>query len=113
MFKSPKISEFRDKIVLCKLVSNVDDELNRYYDIVPVREVWAVSNVKSANVVDTTAGFRSELQYEFIIRNQPVLFDCIKWNNKVLKLVKPYYNLNPKYIVLECVENRDFPAETN
>jgi len=109
--KAPKISDFRDKIVLCKLVSTVDDELNRIYDIKTVREVWAVASVKSSNVDETDVGFRPELQYQFIVRNQDVYpCDCVKWKGKVLYLSKPYYPLNTKYIVLECTENENFPS---
>lgn len=114
MNKSPKISDFRDRITLCKFVATVDDELNRVYSIVPVREVWAVVAVKSANVVETTAGFRPELQYEIIIRNQVINgIDCIKWKDKILNLSKPNYHLNSKYIIFEAVENCEFPAENS
>lgn len=113
MFKAPRMSDFRDRIKLCKLISTVDGELNRIYSIEPVREVWAVASVKSSNVDETAAGFRPELQYQFIIRNQPITCDCVQWKGKTLYLSKPYYQLNPEYIILECTENENFPAENS
>lgn len=108
--KSPTMADFRDKITLCRLVATVDNELNRTYDCVPVQEVWAVVTVKSSNVDETSVGFRPEITYSIIIRRQNVVCDCIKWNNKVLKLVKPIYPLDTKYIQIEAVEVNGFPS---
>lgn len=108
--KSPTMADFRDKITLCRLTSTVDGELNRTYSIVPVQEVWAVVTVKSSNVEETNAGFRPETIYSIVIRRQAIVCDCIKWNGKVLKLTKPCYPLDTKYIQIEAVEVNGFPS---
>ena len=113
MANMPRIADFRDKITLCRLTSTVDSELNRVYSIVPVQEVWAVVTVKSSNVDETSAGFRPEITYSIIIRRQNVVCDCIRWNNKVLKLAKPIYPLDTKYIQIEAVEINGFPSENS
>ena len=109
--KTPKIADFREKITLCKLVPNVDEELNRSYDIVPLKTVWAVVDVKSSNVEQVASGFRPETVYSIIIRRQTILCDCIKWQDKVLLLTKPCYPLDTKYIAIEAVETNGFPSE--
>lgn len=109
--KRPKIVEFRDKITLCKFKSNVDAELNRSYDILPVKEVWAVVDVRSSNVELTTSGFRPETTYNITIRKQSVVCDCIKWKDRILKLTKPFFTVDNKYILLEAVETNGFPDD--
>ena len=109
--KAPRIADFREKITLCRLVPIVDDELNRSYDIKPVQTVWAVVDVKSSTVDETASGFRPETVYNIVIRRQEIVCDCIKWHNKVLKLTKPCYPLDTRYIQIEAVETNAFPSE--
>ena len=111
--KEPRIADFRDKITLCRLTSTVDSELNRTYNIVPVQTVWAVVTVKSSSVEETNAGFRPEITYSIVIRRQEIVCDCIMWNGKVLKLTKPVYPLDTKYIQIEAVEIDGFPAKNS
>ena len=111
--KAPKIVEFRDKITLCKLLSNVDSEMNRIQQIVPVQVVWAVVTPKSSNVETTEAGYRPEIHYEIIIRKQAIVCDCIQWNGKTLKLSEPWYPLDTKYIMLKAVETIGYPTENS
>ena len=113
MANVPRIADFRDRITLCRLTSTVDSELNRVYSIVPVQEVWAVVTVKSSNVDETAVGFRPEITYSIVIRRQAIVCDCIMWNGKVLKLSKPVYPLDTKYIQIEAVEINDFPAKVS
>lgn len=102
--KEPTIAELREKITLCRLVSTVDNELNRVETIEPVQTVWARAEVRSSNVDDTSAGTRPVIRYIFTIRNQSIQCDCVQWHGKTLYLDRPYYTLSPKYIVIEAVE---------
>ena len=56
--KTPKIADFREKVVLLKASVTVDDELNRVETVAPVKECWAAVEVKSTSIENTPAGTR-------------------------------------------------------
>lgn len=106
-----KISEFREKVTLCKANLLIDDELNRIEHIVPIKSVWSSVHVKGSVVDNTVAGIKPEITYSIIIRNQHVDFDYVRYRGKLLKLTRPYYEVDVKYIQIEAVEVDDKFAE--
>lgn len=103
--KTPvRIADFRERVTLCRLTSTVDSELNRSYSAEELKTVWAVVQVKNSTFDNTAAGFRPEVTYDIVIRAQSIECDCLKWQGKLLRLTKPWYALDTKYIAIEAVE---------
>ena len=100
----PKISEFRNKITLCRLLKTTDSELNRTETIQPTKEVWANVTVKRSNVDTTTASTRPEIHYEIVIRKQNITCDCVIYKGKTLYLTEPWYEYENKYIIIRAGE---------
>ena len=102
--RTPRVADFRDRIVLCRFATTVDSELNRIETIEPVRTTWACVTAKTSNVDPTSTGTRPEIQYEILIRKQAVTFDCIQWNGRTLRLTEPWYPIENKYILIRAVD---------
>ena len=102
--KDPKIADFRAKVMLCRLLKTTDNELNRVETIQPIKEVWADITVNNSNIDTTTASTRPTLKYDILIRKESVSFDCLKYQNRVLYLTEPYYEVNNKYILIKAGE---------
>ncbi len=102
--KQPRIADFRCKVTLCRILKTVDSELNRVETVQPVQAVWACVNVRSANVDETTASTRPELQYEIIIRKQDIDCDCVIYNGRIHHLLEPWYEFDNKYIYIKAGE---------
>lgn len=105
--KTPKIADFREKVVLLKASVTVDDELNRVETVAPVKECWAAVEVKSTSIENTPAGTRPEIKYLITLRKQRTRpdFDYVKFREKVLQLAVPWYEYENKYIIIEAVES--------
>lgn len=102
------ISDFRDKITLLQTKVTLDSELNRVEALVPLKEVWAVVEVKNAGVDTTPAGEKWQVKYKITVRRQEVNSEYILYKGKTLRLTTPAYDFdnanNNKYVCFEAVE---------
>lgn len=101
--KTPRIADFRHKITLLKATYTLDSELNRIETLKPIQTVWAVVEAKKSVDDLTSAGYRPEIEYEITIRNQTIECDYVKYNNKTLRLVSPWFPVG-NYISIKAVE---------
>lgn len=100
---NPKISDFREKIVLLKAVTTTDSELNRIETLTPDKTVWAAVEARASEFDNTVAGTRPEIRYRITIRKQAVQCDYVQYREKTLRLFNPWYEINNKYIQIEAV----------
>lgn len=108
MSKDYKIANFRDKVTLMRTIVTTDKELNRIESIVPIKEVWAVVEVKSAGVDATPAGEKPVIKYTVTLRAQDIAFNYpelnyLKYKGKLLRLSAPWYS-DVKYVTIEAFE---------
>ena len=99
--------DFNRRIVLYKVQYTTDDELNRIERLVFLRSVWAHVEVKNTNDVQTIAGEKPQVKYQFVVRFADDIINEVKkvgYKDKVLVVNNPIYEVDRKYIVIEAVE---------
>lgn len=101
-------SDLRDRLVIYDIQETIDDEANHIETPVPVRTVWAHTEVRTATDKETPTGERPTIRRDFIIRYDPKLLPKIKkvgFKGKTSELTAPPYVIENKYIKIEATEN--------
>ena len=95
------------RIFLFKVQETLDEELNRLDRLVLLRSVWAHVEVKSTSDVQTIAGEKPQIKYQFVCRFADDIINEVKkvgYNGKILAINEPIYEVDRKYIVINAVE---------
>lgn len=99
--------DFNRRIVLYKVQTTKDAELNRIERLVWLRSVWAHVEVKTTNDVQTIAGEKPQIKYQFVVRFADDIINEVKkigYKEKILAVNNPIYEVDRKYIIIEAVE---------
>ena len=101
-------ADLRDRVTIYDVRETLDAEANHIETLVPVREVWAHVEVKSAKDLETLTGDRPTLRYEIVMRYDRELLQRTKKigvRGAVCELVAPPYQVDLSQVVVEAVEH--------